>query len=206
MSDVAGSGGYYVAVGASRVFAEPGTMTGSIGVVLSKPNVRGFLAKLGVNSESLRRGELAGMTSLTDGLSPAERERLVSSMHHVYDLFVQRVAEGRKLSAETVDEVGRGRVWTGEQARERGLVDELGGFFQAIDAAKTAAGIPVTERVKLVFLPRRKMLLERLAGLIDARLAAVLPQWGRSLIETIAAYDFPPGSVLTLMPEHIDIR
>lgn len=206
MSDVAGSGGYYVAVGASRVFAEPATLTGSIGVVMSKPNVRGLLARLGVGTESLQRGELAALTSLTQSLGPAERERLVSSMRHVYDLFVQRVAEGRELAAERVDEIGRGRVWTGEQARERGLVDELGGFFQAIDAAKSAAGIPLTERVKLVFLPRRKMLVERLGELIDARLAGMLPAWTRSLVEIIGAYDFPPGSALTLMPERIEIR
>jgi protease-4 len=206
MSDVAGSGGYYIAVGASRVLAEPATFTGSIGVVMSKPNIRGFLAKLGVNSESLRRGEKAGMTSIDDPLTAGEQERLVSTMHHVYDLFVKRVAEGRKLSPEKVDEIGRGRVWTGEQARERGLVDDLGGFFQAVDAAKSAAGIPLTERVKLVFLPRQKLLIERVGELLDSKLARMAPEWIRSLAETLGAYDFAPGSILTLMPESIEIR
>jgi protease-4 len=206
MSDVAGSGGYYVAAGASRIVAQPGTLTGSIGVVLSKPNVRGFLQLLGINSETLSRGRLAEMASLTDSFNAAERERVVDAMNHVYDLFVQRVAEGRALSPEEVDAVGGGRVWTGEQARERGLVDELGGFLAAIDAAKVAADIPTSEKVRLVFYPRRKALAERLLQLLEVRLRGTVPAWMREVGGLLKAYEFPPGSILTLMPLELVVR
>ena len=94
MSDVAGSGGYYIAAGATRILAQPGTLTGSIGVVLARPNIGGLLAKLGINSETLKRGELADMTSLTTPLTASARAHLVDSMQHVYDVFVQRVPKG----------------------------------------------------------------------------------------------------------------
>jgi protease-4 len=206
MSDVAGSGGYYVAAAASRIVAQPGTLTGSIGVVFAKPNIRGFLHLLGVNTETLSRGRLAEGASLTKSFSAAERERVVDAMEHVYDLFVQRVAEGRDLSSEEVDRVGGGRVWTGEQARDRALVDELGGFLAAIEAAKRAAGIPTDEKARLVFYPRRKPLVERLLQLLAMRAGGTVPAWWRDLGDALAAYEFPPGSILTLMPFRIDVR
>jgi protease IV len=200
MSDVAGSGGYYVAAAGSRIVAQPGSITGSIGVVLAKPNVRGFLQMLGINSETLSRGQLAEMASLTDSLTDEERERIVAAMNHVYDLFVQRVAEGRGLSPEDVDGIGGGRVWTGEQAQERGLVDDLGGFLAAIDAAKVACDIPTSEKVGLVFYPRRKPLVERLLHLLEVRVQATVPAWMREMGGLLKAYEFPPGSILTMMP------
>ncbi|HSP97940.1 MAG TPA: signal peptide peptidase SppA, partial [Candidatus Dormibacteraeota bacterium] len=154
MSDVAASGGYYIAAPATRVLADPGTITGSIGVVLAKPNVRGLLAKLGINTVELQRGDMASMLSLTESFTPAQLTRLNATMDAVYDLFLDRVASGRALEKTQVNEVGRGRVWTGVQAQGNGLVDELGGFFSAINAAKKAAGIPVDERVALTFYPR----------------------------------------------------
>jgi protease-4 len=127
-------------------------------------------------------------------------------MEHVYDLFVERVAAGRHLSTAQVDEVGRGRVWTGAQAVDNGLVDDLGGFFAAIDAAKAAAGIPATEKVELVFLPRPKGIVERLSSLLGTRLLGAPPLWWTRLRELAAPYRFPPGSILTLMPLEIEIR
>ncbi len=206
MSDVAGSGGYYVAAGATRIIAQPGTLTGSIGVVVAKPNISGFLGMLGINTESLARGELAQMTSLTQSFNSAELTRVTETMNHVYDLFVGRVAEGRSLDRERVDQIGRGRVWTGEQAQAKGLVDELGGFMVAINAAKMAAGIPVEGKVDLVFYPRPRSLIERLVELLEARAVGDTPAWWRRVRAGLAAYDFPAGSVLTLMPQEIEIR
>ena len=206
MSDVAASGGYYVAAPGSRIFADPGTITGSIGVVLAKPNVRGLLAKLGINTVELERGELASMLSVNESFSPAELTRLTATMDYVYELFLERVAAGRPLDAAAVNAVGRGRVWTGAQAQANGLVDELGGFFTAINAAKDAAGLSVDDKVGLVFYPRHKSLVERLGRAFGTRLFGAAPAWWQQLQRATAAWRFPAGSVLTLMPQEVSIR
>lgn len=206
MSDVAASGGYYVAAGANRILAQPGTLTGSIGVVVSKPNIAGLLGRLGINTETMQRGELAGLNSLTSSLSEAERQRLVSAMEHIYAVFVDRVAEGRSMSADQVAEIARGRVWTGEQARAVGLVDQLGGLLAAIEEAKLAAKIKPAEKVELVFYPRKKAFLERLTDYIATRAAVRLPGWFTRMNEAALAFRFPEGSVLTLMPQKIRVR
>jgi protease-4 len=206
MSDVAASGGYYVAAGGKRIFAQPGTITGSIGVVLAKPNVRGLLARLGINTAELQRGELAAMMSLTESFDGAELQRVNATMDYVYDLFLERVASGRNLDKEQVNAVGRGRVWTGAQANEHGLVDELGGFFAAINAAKVAAGIPADEKVELAFYPTRRNLIERIERLFGARLIGSPPMWWQQLRRATTGWRFPAGSILTLMPQDVSIR
>lgn len=206
MSDVAASGGYYVAAPATRVLADPGTITGSIGVVLAKPNVSGLLAKLGINTVEMQRGEMASMLSMTETFTPAQLTRLNATMDAVYDLFLERVASGRALEKSQVNEVGRGRVWTGMQAQQNGLVDELGGFFSAITAAKKAAGIPVDERVALTFYPQQKSIVTRLAKALGARVIGAAPPWWQQIERATAAWQFPAGSILTLMPEQITIH
>ena len=206
MSDVAASGGYYVAAGASRILAQPGTITGSIGVVLAKPNLTGFLAKLGINTTELQRGELAAMMSLTESFDPAELRRVNSTMDYVYDQFLDRVATGRHLDKQQVNAIGRGRVWTGAQASENGLVDELGGFFAAINAAKAAVGITAEEKVQLVFYPQRRNLIQRLRQLVGTRLTAAAPFWWQQLRRAAMTWRFPAGSILALMPQEISIR
>lgn len=206
MSDVAASGGYYVAAPGNRIVAGPGTLTGSIGVVLAKPNVSGLLAKLGINTEQVQRGEMASMLSLNESFTPAQLKRVQATMEHVYELFLQRVAEGRNLDRAKVNEVGRGRVWTGAQAQERGLVDDLGGFLTAINAAKSAAGIPTEERVALVFYPQHKTLVQRLGKALGTRLVGAAPAWWQQVQRATLAWRFPAGSILTLMPEEITIR
>jgi protease-4 len=206
MSDVAASGGYYIAAGANKIVAQPGTLTGSIGVVMAKPNVKGFLAKLGVTTETLTRGKYARLEDTTSSLTPDERAKVIEAMEHIYDVFVERVAAGRQLSREQVHEVGRGRVWTGEQAKERGLVDEIGGFTRAIELAKQVAGLPLDQEAKLVFYPRRKSLFERAVQYLDARSTVSLPaEWYRAAA-TLVPLTFPDGSILTLMGEVIEIR
>jgi len=206
LSDVAASGGYYVAAAGSRILAQPGTITGSIGVVLAKPNVAGLLGRLGITTAALRRGELAGMMSLTESFGPSELRRINATMDYIYELFLERVAKGRSLDREQVNAVGRGRVWTGAQATENGLVDELGGFLTAINAAKTAVGIPVEEKVELVFYPHRRSLLERLASGLGTRLWGSMPVWWQQLRRATSAWRFPAGSILTLLPADISIR
>ncbi|MEO8604213.1 MAG: signal peptide peptidase SppA [bacterium] len=206
MSDVAASGGYYVAAPGTKILASPGTLTGSIGVVMAKPNVRGLLAKLGVNTVEMQRGDLASMMSINESFTPKQYARISATMDYIYDLFVQRVAAGRSLDKAQVNEVGRGRVWTGAQAVKKGLVDEIGGFLSAINVAKIAAGIPVDEKVGLVFYPQHKSLVQRLGKLIGAQVFGAAPLWWQHVQRATAALNFEPGSVLTLMPEEIVIR
>jgi len=206
MSDVAGSGGYYVAAGASEIFAAPGTLTGSIGVVLAKPNIRGLLAKIGIETATLQRGDAAGMASLTQSFDEGALARVRGSMDEVYALFVDRVASGRSMEAEQVDAVGRGRVWTGEQARDNGLVDRLGGMLDAIDAAKLAIGLDAEEKVEVVFYPRSRGVFERIADALATRVATRAPEWLGRIRGALSAFDWPDGSILTLMPQIIEIR
>lgn len=206
MSDVAGSGGYYVAAGADRILADPGTLTGSIGVVMAKPNISGLLEKFGVHTETIRRGELAGIVSGTESFSDAEFARVRASMDEVYRIFVDRVATGRSMDAGAVDSVGQGRVWTGEQALENGLVDRLGGLLDAIDEAKQAIGVDSEEKLELVYYPRERGWVERLAEALESRVSVPMPSWWKKVRGAVAAYDFPEGSILTLMPQVVEVR
>lgn len=204
MSDVAGSGGYYIAAGANRIVAQPGTLTGSIGVVMARPNLRGLLGRMGINTETLRRGKFADLDSTLTPLTPAGREKLVAQIDHIYDVFVARVTSGRTMTAERVDEIGRGRVWTGAQARENGLVDQLGGFMAAVQAAKEAAGIAAAEEVELTYFPEPKTFLERISQIVDARVIDTIPvTWLQPL--RLLLLPFQDGSLLALMPEVIEI-
>jgi len=205
MSDVAGSGGYYIAAGANRIVAQPETMTGSIGVVFARPTIKGLLARFGVNTETISRGKFAALDDLTTPLSAEGRQKLVTEMTYIYDVFVDRVAKGRNLTKEQVNEIGRGRVWTGTQAKENGLVDELGGFRAAIRAAKTAVGLEPTQEVELIFFPKQKSLFERLGELANARMAVQLPRSWQEILRA-AAPPFADGTLLTLMPESVEVR
>lgn len=205
MSDVAGSGGYYVAAGGSRIIAQPGTLTGSIGVVFARANIKGLLTRLGINTETITRAPFATLEDVTTPLTPEGRAKLVTEMDHIYDVFVDRVATGRNLTAERVNDIGRGRVWTGAQAKENGLVDELGGFMAATQAAKAAAGIDAKQEVELVFYPRHKSLLERIGEAISGGKSTDLPGAWQQVLRTVTT-PFEDGSLLTLMHESIEIR
>jgi protease IV len=162
MGEVAGSGGYYVAAPADKIVAEPATLTGSIGVLAGKLVVAGLLQKLGVSVTSVERGANAGMFSATQDFSPEALRRLNSFLDQTYRGFKQRVAEGRHLSEEQVEAVAKGRVWTGEEAKARGLVDELGGYAVALRFAREAAKLPEGKPFHLAVFPREKGTLERI--------------------------------------------
>lgn len=205
MSDVAGSGGYYISTGADRIVAQPGTLTGSIGVIFARPSVPRFLANLGVNTETITRGKFAYLNDVTMPLEREGRAKLVAEMEHIYEQFVDRVSKGRDMTPAEVDAIGRGRVWTGAQAMENKLIDVLGGFYAAIDAAKAAADIEADEEVELVFYPKAKPLIARLAELLGGQASTHLPEPLRQLART-AVLPFTEGGLLTLMPQWIEIR
>jgi protease IV len=154
MSDVAASGGYFIAAPADEIFANPATTTGSIGIYSGKVNLQGLFEKLGIKFQHIKRGENAGMYTSTRGFTDRERQKMIYTMESGYDRFISRVAEGREMSKVEVNEIGRGRVWTGKQGVEKGIVDKLGGLFDAIEAAEQKAGIEEGEEYSLLMLPK----------------------------------------------------
>jgi protease-4 len=164
MSDVAGSGGYWVSMAAHKIIAQPQTLTGSIGVISGKINMAQLYEKLGVTSERLIYGEKADIFSTFRGMTQEERRLLKDGILWVYDRFLTKVAEGRDMRKEEVDKIGKGRVWTGRQGQELGLVDELGGLSKAVSMTKSLAGISAEEEVKLVVWPRKVSLFATLFG------------------------------------------
>ncbi|MBB6170386.1 protease-4 [Nocardiopsis mwathae] len=149
MGDVAGSGGYYVALGADAIVAHPGTLTGSIGVFVGKPVLKGLMDRVGISTDAIDGGEHSGMFTPDRPFTESEWERVNTLLDAIYDDFTAKVAEARGLSRDQVHEVARGRVWTGQDAHERGLVDELGGLDAAVRLARAKAGLPSTAPLRL---------------------------------------------------------
>src|SRR5262245_1086867 len=162
MGDVAGSGGYFVAMAADKIVAQPGTITGSIGVLGGKMLTNGFWDKVGLSWDEVHRGANATMWTGIKDYSPVEWAEFQGWLDRVYTDFTSKVAEGRKLPKERVLEIAKGRIWTGEDAKAIGLVDELGGFSMALNLAKKAAGIAESESVRLRVFPAEKDLLSQL--------------------------------------------
>lgn len=163
MGDVAASGGYYIAAAADSIFAQPNTITGSIGVFGVIPNMQGLMnEKLGITFDEVKTGKYADFLSNVDRpLTVDERNILQMEVNRIYDTFLQRVADGRHLSKEEVDSIGQGRVWSGQQAVDNGLVDRLGSLEDAIAAAARKAGL---EDYRLVTYPAIKNPFESLLG------------------------------------------
>jgi protease-4 len=164
MSDVAGSGGYWIAMYAHKIVAQPQTLTGSIGVLAGKFSFRDLYDKLGITAESISFGAKADIFSTYRPFTPEERLTLKREILFTYDKFIAGVAEGRHLAPEKVNELGRGRIWTGRQAKERGLVDEIGGLTTAIGLAKKQAGIPADEPVSLSIWPKKRSFWDSVFG------------------------------------------
>lgn len=165
MGDVAASGGYYIACNSNKIVAEPSTVTGSIGVVLGRPVLGGLYNWLGVSNEYTTRGKNAEIFREDREWTPAEREVFQKNANFFYwDNFVPKVAKGRGKTVEQIHEVAQGRVWTGFQAKEKGLIDEFGGLNKAIEIAKELAKLPADKDVKRVVFPSTKPFLESLLG------------------------------------------
>jgi protease-4 len=164
LSDIAASGGYYIAVAADRIVAAPGTLTGSIGVVGGKVAVGPGLEKAGIHTDVVSKGRNAGWLSINEPFTDSERDAFLATMKDVYRLFTTKVAAGRKLDVEKVATLAEGRVFTGRMAKEAGLVDRLGTLDDAIDEARKLAGIPADETIDRVLLPEPRGLFEDLFG------------------------------------------
>ena len=165
MSDVAASGGYYISATASKIVAQPSTITGSIGVYAGKPVIKGFYDWIGVNNEYVLRGKHAGMFRETEPFNPDERAKFEAMMKSFYyEDFLPKVARGRGRDLEYVDSIAQGRVWTGTQAKERGLIDEFGGLEKAVEIAKGLANIPADKGVRRVVFPAPRTFLQQWMG------------------------------------------
>lgn len=161
MSDVAASGGYYIATGSDTIFAEPLTVTGSIGVVFMHFDVSGLLDMLGVGLDRIEAGGAGvDMNAIWQPWSPAQRAKVEGSVDRIYELFLKRVSDARDMSREEVDAIARGRVWSGKRGAAIGLVDELGGLRDALDEVRARAGVAKYRRLQLRVLPKKLTLLQ----------------------------------------------
>jgi protease-4 len=167
MGTLAGSGGYFVAMAADKIVAQPGTITGSIGVLGGKLITQKLWGKAGINWDEVHVGNRAAMFSGTKDFTPEEWARVQNWLDRVYTDFTSKVADGRKLPKERVLEIAKGRIWTGEDAKGLGLVDELGGFPAALRLAKQAAKIPDTEEVHLKPYPPKKTAAQTLLAMLQ---------------------------------------
>jgi protease-4 len=207
MSDLAASGGYYISAPGQVIVAQPGTLTGSIGVFGGKVVIDGTLSKVGVTTQTVKAGANSDLASPFTRFSPEQRMKMGEYMAGFYKTFITKVAEGRHTTPEKIDAVGQGRVWTGAQAKERGLVDALGGLDTAVAIAKERAHIPADEDVELVMYSGRRSFYEALTEL--SRSSSSFTSWGvllsaaeRQAMASLVApvTNFRRGEPLALMP------
>ncbi len=201
MSDVAASGGYWIAMSANKIIADPGTITGSIGVVFGKFNISGLYGLLGMSTDQLTTSDNATFLSETQNFSPAQREVVMKFMREIYNNFTQGVADGRKMKVDDVNKIGRGRVWTGVQGKGNGLVDEIGGFDRALKVALELAKMDPGQPVKIIRFPEEKTLWDTLLSREDSQLikAGIVAERFRKWLHE-------PPSVQVRVPMEITIR
>jgi protease-4 len=213
MSDLAASGGYFIAMTGDPVLAYRNTETGSIGVFFGKVNLRGLYDKLGVKKEIMKRGHFADIDTEYAPLNDEQRAKLRTEIELFYRGFVQRVADGRKRKYDDVEALAQGRVWTGAQAKQNGLVDEIGGIDRAIEIVKQRAKIAASEKITLVAYPPRRNLLQVLldretdltsleSRAVDSRIAAKI----KELVGNLPLGALSQGGILRLMPYTITVR
>lgn len=216
MGTVAASGGYYVASACDEIYADPSTITGSIGIFFGKADFQPLADEYGVNITQLGRGRHAGAASLYRPFTPEERSLLADKIRRFYRMFLRRVVTGRpELSVEEVDRVGRGRIWTGDAALELGLIDHLGGYLAALDRARELADVP--HDAEITYVPRRpSSLLDYVTaglGLDGARAEADAPHAVRDTPQLVEALQIlsvlgrsEPDVPLAMMPGIIAIE
>jgi protease-4 len=206
MSDLAASGGYWIAMAAPYIVAQPGTLTGSIGVITGKMVTGGVYKKLGANIETVSQGKHAEIASPVRPFNDDERQKVQSLIEETYDQFIEKASESRHIRPEKLDAIAQGRVWTGRQAKSIGLVDELGGLDRAIAAAKQRAKIPATSDVEVVVYPPRKTFFELVSKGFKTEqgslIASILPEDERRAVGVALApwRLFRPDEALALMP------
>ncbi len=208
MSDVAASGGYLMSMTGNKIFAYPDTITGSIGVLYVRPNVKGLYDKLGITEDTVSRGKMADIDSLSNPLSDAETQKLHDSIASTYHSFLAKVAGARRKSIDQVDALAQGRVWMGVEAHDNGLVDNLGGFNDAISYIRAKAGLSAKGETNLVVYPPRRSLLELLteSSTADATAEAMAESHLRKLAPGLPTQSFIQGGILRRLPYSLTIH
>jgi protease-4 len=201
-SDTAASGGYYISMTGDPIISYPNTVTGSVGVIYGKVNLRGFYDKIGVNKEILVRGANAAIDSDYTPMTPEARAKLREGIDEIYQEFVSRVAEGRKKTWQDTESLAQGRAWLGSQAKQNGLVDELGGIDKTIELLRKKAGFKADEKLELVpYPPRRSIIEQYLKSTSDQGVEARLRQ--------VLGFDYRVwmrGGMMRMMPYSIDLQ
>lgn len=213
MGDVAASGGYYVAMGAKKIFAEEGTLTGSIGVVGGKVALQNTLLKLGITTNVVSRGKNSGLFSILKPFSENERAAISAMMENIYLQFITKAASSRNMDLKQMRPLAEGKVYTGRQAQKIGLVDQMGGLHDAVADAKKECGIAADEKIDLLLLPKPQSFLEELFGgqslgttLTASTLEQLPKEWGEYLAEAkVLAYLFQ-HPINTILPYRITIE
>ncbi|MEW5976641.1 MAG: signal peptide peptidase SppA [Acidobacteriota bacterium] len=204
MSGVAGSGGYYISMGASRIVAHPSTITGSIGVLFSKFSLKGLYEDwLGITTDKIKLAPHADIFSEVHALTPEQMDQIRKSMENTYNDFVRKAAEGRKTTFGEFEPKAHGRIYTGSQAKALGLVDEMGGFTVAVKALKKELKIPENESLELVLYPKPKSLWRSLLEGDLVYMVQPRPSMESVLFGTLKQFEKPSISLLTL-PFRID--
>ncbi len=186
-SGVAASGGYYISTAANQVFANPATITGSIGIYGGKADFSGLYEMIDVGKELYTRGKFAGMLSSVRPFSDEEHDKFLSHLQAFYDHFLTLVADNRSLSTDSVDNLARGRVWTGREALANGLVDSLGGVMQTLDYSAAALGL---DDYRVVIYPQKRPLF-------------ILP--GQSMFSTLARTILGPNNPTASLADKLDL-
>lgn len=209
MGDVAASGGYYIAMGADKILAEPGTITGSIGVIGGKMVVGGLYDKIGLTTEVIAHGRNSGLFSSSAPFTDSERQQWTKLMQETYRQFVAKAAQGRKLDPQKVDEeLAQGRIWSGRLAASNGLVDELGTLHDAINQAKVLAGLEADDEVDLLELPKPRTFFEQLFGASSTEAAVQLaPAELRGPVRRAGVFrSLLREPVMLMLPYHVQVR
>jgi protease-4 len=225
MSDLAASGGYFIAMTGDPLIAYRATETGSIGVFFGKPNLKGLYDKIGIHKELMTRGRFADIDTDTAPLNDLQRAKLRTEIELFYKSFVEKVAGARNRKYDDVEALAQGRVWTGAQAKQNGLVDELGGIDRAIELVKQRAKIAASDKIKLVAYPPRRTLYQilmdrdqmtelesrvldsRLESRVESKLDGLTDDASiRSLIHALLRGTLPQGGIISRMPYSVTVR
>jgi protease-4 len=217
MSDVAASGGYYISMGAHKIYAEPGTLTGSIGVVSGKFATKQMWNKVGITTDVLSRGANSGILSSEEPWTDSERTAMRDMMQDVYDQFLDKALSGRKhagkkMTREQLLKLAGGHIWTGRQAKANGLIDELGTLDDAIAAAAKLGGLPADKEPDLLQLPKSRGFLESILEPnavvpgVDVRALRAVPALTRKLQSAEGLLRLRKDMVWTVVPYHLELK
>jgi protease-4 len=204
MSDLAASGGYFISMTGDPIVAYPNTLTGSIGVIYARMSLHGLYDKVGVNKQILKRGQFADLDSDYAPLTDQQRQKLSGQIDAFYKSFVSRVAEGRRKTFDQIEPIAQGRVWLGAQAKQNGLVDELGGLDRAVELVRQRAHIAASDRITLVPYPGKRSVLDMLFGRADD--SSALESKLEQALGNLPIAAMAKGGFLKLMPYSLSVK